>query len=187
MEQIKRGRGRPRKDSGAGGGNSDPSIQLDGVSVDTSSDEAAPGSGELVIDPTAFVGGSGSSDSRSSGNEPRSSRRGRKPGSGSASKKAAGNLSVSGVEKILYAMHMGVASLTKTPELMLDQAEATLLAGAITEVSKHYDMLDKVSDKAVAWVGLIQTVGVIYGPRALVIAGKRKKRSEEPPHLAAVA
>lgn len=182
QQPAKRGRGRPRKDAG---NDFEPAINVDGNTIATSLDEATGDDGNgSVIDPRAIGigdGASGGSDSRSAGvGTPR--KRGRKPGSGSR-KAAASPVSVSGVEKLLFSIHAMGASFLKTPELMIDQSEAALLAGAVVEVSKHYEILGGVSDKAVAWVNLAQCVGMIYGPRVVALkmrkAGDRQESGQE--------
>jgi len=114
-------------------------------------------------------------------------RRGRPPGSGkpgsngttagktagkSASQKAS-PASVTGIEKLLFSIHAMAAAMI-APELAINDDEAKLLAGALADVGMHYG--DNIDPRAVAWVGLIGTVGQIYGTR--FFAWKIRKANE---------
>lgn len=106
-------------------------------------------------------------------------KRGRKPGGGSAPKSGtarksnADNSSVKGLEKLIYSLHMMAAAATKTPELALDNQEASMMASAISAVQNHYDF--DVSEEVTIWVNLITASAAIYGPRAIVIYNRKKK------------
>lgn len=136
----------------------------------------------LIIDPASVepAGGSGDggsggpADPRPSDDKPR--KRGRPAGSG-ARKAAKNPVNVSGIEKLLLSTHGLLAHVAKTPELALDEAEASALAVAIADVSQHYDVLSRVSAEGVAWVNLMQAIGMVYGPR--VIAYKMRKTAEK--------
>lgn len=72
------------------------------------------------------------------------------------------------------------AKALKLDELKLDSEESKVLAGAIQNVASHYDYIPDA--KVVAWVGLIGTVGAIYGPRIVAIKVRKAtaKRGGKP-------
>jgi hypothetical protein len=72
---------------------------------------------------------------------------------------------------------MMAATVLKSPELVLEKGEADALANAIAEVEKHYSI--SLSPETRAWLGLATTAAMIYGPRAYLIA-KRRKRDAPP-------
>src|SRR5690606_32627743 len=105
---------------------------------------------------------------------------GRKPGpnskrtgTGPGKSKAQSNQGVNGLEKLLYSLHMMAAAATKTPELELDKQESAMLASAISDVQSHYNF--DVSEEVTIWVNLITALGAIYGPRVVVIYGRKQK------------
>lgn len=67
---------------------------------------------------------------------------------------------------------MMAATVFKSPELMLEKGEADALANAISEVEKFYSI--SLSAEQRAWLGLATTAAMIYGPRAYLIAKRRK-------------
>lgn len=67
---------------------------------------------------------------------------------------------------------MMAAAIFKSPELMLEKAEADSLAAAISEVEKFYSVT--LSPEARAWLGLTAVAAMIYGPRAWMIMKRRK-------------
>lgn len=68
--------------------------------------------------------------------------------------------------------------------LALEQHEAKALGVAAAEVAKHYPAMSSVVDpKVMAWWGLLQTAGMVYGPRALMIY--RGSRAPGPATVAA--
>jgi len=70
------------------------------------------------------------------------------------------------------------ATFLKSPELALQQTEADALAGAIAEVEKHYSV--SLSPETRAWLGLATVGAMIYGPRAYIIAQRRKAEKRSP-------
>lgn len=74
------------------------------------------------------------------------------------------------------------ATAFATPELALDEPEAKQLAGAITEVSRHYAI--NVDEKTMAWGQLFIAIGMIYGTRLIAVRTRKKteakKRASEP-------
>ena len=79
---------------------------------------------------------------------------------------------------MLLSIHGIGASLLKTPELAIDEGEAKMLASAVSEVSKHYEVLSKVSGEAVAWTHLISVCAIVYGPRIFAVRNRRPQREE---------
>lgn len=71
---------------------------------------------------------------------------------------------------------MAAAALS-VPELQLDQEESRALAGAIADVSSHYDTA--ISAEMMAWINLAAVGASVYGPRAFVII--QRKREEKKP------
>lgn len=136
--------------------------------------------GYIVIDPTA-VGtgaGAGNSDGGNPDGEPIKRRRGRPPGSGrkagTPGKAKTSQVDISGLEKILLSMHTMIAAAVKAPELAIKEDEAKILASAVSEVSKYYDI--GISEKAQAWTNLTMVCGAIYGPKIFMMVNKPKQK-----------
>lgn len=162
----------------------------DGIPAD---DNGTPG----AIDPAAFAGAGGGSEGESGSGSAGigeirynkdgsiAKRRGRKPGAGnsgasSGSRKNAGtSVSVNGIEKILLSLHMMGASALNTPELMLDDSEAKMLAEGIAGVQEFYSYAP--SAETIAWANLIAASVAIYGPRAVTVYNNRQKQKKEKP------
>lgn len=116
-------------------------------------------------------------------------KRGRKPGnsgSGSANSGASksgsgkkGDNAVSGLEKILYSVHMMGANFLKVPELMIAPDEAKILAQSINAVQEYYDW--DASEETIIWVNLVGALITVYGPRAAVLVSKANKKKKETP------
>lgn len=96
-------------------------------------------------------------------------------GSRRSTKKEA-HYSVSGVEQMLFSIHMGVAAMTRAPELALTQAEAKNLATAAVEVAKLYPQLN-VAPEVVAWMNFTMAAGAVYLPRIIAIRNRMKSES----------
>jgi hypothetical protein len=130
------------------------------------------GGGDDDFDPAIHVG-------RNSTNADGSYRRkrGRKSATGSA--KAAPPVSVSGIEAVLVSLHTIAATVTRTPELVLDGTEAEAMAKSIAEVAKHYPT--NIDPKLMAWVNLSATSAMIYGPRLWLIRDRKDKERRPTP------
>jgi hypothetical protein len=76
----------------------------------------------------------------------------------------------------LGGIHLGLASLTKTPELQLEDSESKALAYSIANVMEQFDM--SPDPRFVAVGGLITTCASIYGPRAYLIRERRKEEKK---------
>lgn len=102
-------------------------------------------------------------------------KRGRKAGNSTAPRsrsKASNQASVEGLTRMLAIIHMGIASATKTPELKLEDEEAEALAKSTAVVLEEFDI--RPDPKIEAIIGLVTTAGMIYGPRAYLIAERKK-------------
>ena len=72
---------------------------------------------------------------------------------------------------------MMAVTVLKSPELVLEKGEADALANAIAEVEKHYSI--SLSPETRAWLGLATTAAMIYGPRAYLIAKRRRQEGPQ--------
>jgi hypothetical protein len=95
-------------------------------------------------------------------------------GGRSAGRQKAKGYSVTGVEQLLFSIHLGVAAIAKAPELALTQTEANTLAKAGIAVAELYDF--DVAKEAVVWGNLIIAGASIYGPK--VIGAMMRKKAE---------
>lgn len=154
----------PVADAAGGNGGADSSNSDTGVSGNPVIDPAA-------IDAAGDTGGGGSGDANSTGKPKRKYTRRNSAGNTKASP-----LNINGVENILYSMHMMLSGITKTPELLLDKAEANAMAIAMAEVSKHYDVA--VAQKSLDWANLLMVVGGIYGTRLVAIRMRNSREKE---------
>jgi hypothetical protein len=126
---------------------------------------------EFRADPSGDGTGAG-------GNEPARKRRGRKPDAKASPRSAKANLSVEGIEKILFSVHTMCASFLHVPELALDENETKLLADAVANVAKHYAILP--DPRMQAWFQLAMIAGPIYGMRFWAIRNKAQQRKAQP-------
>ncbi len=114
--------------------------------------------------------GSNGSGNGSSAGEPVRKRRGRKPGSINAKKGE--TISVDGLASIIFSAHAMLAGITHSQELMLDPTEATQLAQATANVSRHYGVA--MAAKTVDWINFAMVAGGIYGTRLIAIRMRRQ-------------
>lgn len=164
-KSAKRNAGAASNNDGAGSGNegSDPFNPVDPDSLATGSD----GNGN------DGTGGSGEEQSAPK-------RRGRPPGTrnktgnGGASGKAKVSVTVTGIEKTLLSLHMIAATITATPELTLEDAEAKAIAEAINNVSDHY-AIPGIDEGPASIVMLVGTLLAIYGKRYMLLRAKKNK------------
>lgn len=75
---------------------------------------------------------------------------------------------------MLALAHMGIATISNTPEMQLTEQEAKLLATATVPVLEQFDF--KPDPRFTAVFGLVVVAGQIYVPRAVLI---RMRRAEE--------
>ena len=152
--------------------------------------------GIIIVDPTEFgrdgtdasAGGEPGGDSRGEddlGLTPTGRKRRKLGPRGPRTPKAA--LDIKGVEGILLQIHFTLAAISKTPELALNEAEATQLATALVQVSRHYNV-PQVAPAVVDHVNLAMALIAIYGTRlAALKMRKRPERAEETPNIYMVA
>ena len=76
---------------------------------------------------------------------------------------------------ILYAVHIGLAGVSHTPEVALSEQEAEAMAKAIAAVGKYY-WQPVISNKLAAWTALAMTAWAIYFPRVMAIREKTTPR-----------
>lgn len=133
-------------------------------------------SGTPVIDPADIGTGNdgGNGGSGNGGDEPK--RRGRKPGSKNKTRQAPPQIDLAGVEKLLLSAHSMLAAITKIREFELDESEARSIATAIARVTRHYPILDKISDSTVDHANLFSVLAGTYGTR--IFAYKTRAASE---------
>lgn len=132
----------------------------------------APGSAGSV-DPETLAGGDGSDGGAGEASAaPQAARRRRR-----RTKKSA--LDLAGVSDLLLAVHLGLATVTRRPELAVSQDEARALAEAAERVARHYDIA--ASQKALDWAALGLVSLTIYVPRIMAIRASRDKMTQPPP------
>lgn len=103
-------------------------------------------------------------------------KRGRKAGAGNRNSRPSDNsASVETLSRLLTIVHLGIATVTKTPELNLDQGEADSLAMASANVLEQFDI--RPDPKIEAVIGLVTTAGVIYGSKVYMIKARKKEES----------
>lgn len=134
-----------------------------------------------IVEPTDLSGDPGTGTDAGSANGAGSAdapkRRGRKPGSKNAGTKAQNKADISGLEKILFSVHLALAAATHTPELALDADEARELAKAAAEVQSHYELV--IDPKVLAWGQLIMVAGSLYTPRILAASIRIKREAKD--------
>lgn len=107
-------------------------------------------------------------------------KRGRRAGPAAAGKRGPKADSQAGIEsltRILTVLHIGIASATKTPEMVLEEDEAKSLAGATSDVLRQFDI--RPDPKIEALIGLAIVAGGIYGPRVYLIRERHKEEKEK--------
>lgn len=128
--------------------------------------------GKTGVDPAELAG-----EAADASDEPRK-RRGRGPGR--AKRTAADQKTgADNITRLLYALHVGIAKLTETPEMELTEPEAETLGGAVYGVASLYKP-SWLTEEAEAWGNLIIVCAAVYGPR-LIAARSRKDREKDAP------
>ena len=116
--------------------------------------------------------------------EQRGGRRGRPRGSKNVSTKATKE-NANDLTAILASVHFMLATLTKVPELNLEEAEARKLAEAIAKVNAHYGGF-VLPEKYLVWANFTIALGTVYGPRIVAYSNRvaseveQKKASNKP-------
>jgi hypothetical protein len=146
--------------------------------------ENGPSLADLAISPADAIGGgdSGTGGATGTGTEGTGEAR-RKPGPKPGSKKSASAarhpVDAHALEGMLYTVHMMLAGMTKTQELMLSQDEAKSLSVASANVARHYDV--GASQVMLDWTALAMCIGAIYGPRIIAIRINNAVRRPQKP------
>lgn len=84
-----------------------------------------------------------------------------------------------GFEGLIIAIHSGIASVSKLPELELDEEEARKVAVACDELARFYDVAPSAEVKL--WLNFAGTMGAVYAPRIIAISIRRKRERSAPP------
>ena len=75
--------------------------------------------------------------------------------------------SLESIERLLLAVHVGIANISHMPELEIGESEAKQLATSLDAVAAQYKI--KLDGKHGAVAGLISTLVMVYGPRVAFI------------------
>ncbi len=82
----------------------------------------------------------------------------------------------------IEGLHVMLATLTKQPIFVIKSEEAMLMAEAIADLSKHYD-LNIMSGPKATIINMVAVCGMIYVPRIMAInAMKRQARTPTQPN-----
>lgn len=150
----------------------------------------APGDGGHV------ASGDAPGDAPGTGDAPKP-KRGRPPGPGKSQgeKGQARNIRASFIEKTLYSIHLGLASVASAPEFKLDKDDAKELADAVAGVLAYYKVT--MTPKQEAYALLMEAAAKIYPPMVMTymmrlnLEAKHKKQHRPAPpqqsHTAPVA
>lgn len=98
--------------------------------------------------------------------------------SGTSERKARGSAGVKAIQNSLEGIHAIIAAATGFEDIRLSADESEPLAGAIAEVSKHYN-IPVVDPKYMAIAGLIFVAGKVYGPKAMLVKMELQERKEK--------
>jgi hypothetical protein len=82
-------------------------------------------------------------------------------------------MAVGTLQATLTEIHAMLAALTQTPELALGDDDAKRLAGALANVTRHYQ-LPTLSPERMALAMLVWTAGSIYFPKVRAIAQRKR-------------
>lgn len=88
-------------------------------------------------------------------------------------------LDVEALKDLLLGIHFGIAAIAHAPDFALDAEEAEKLAKASCNVMRHYDV--RTTQKAMDWAQLCIAMGVVYGPRIMMLAARKRERPETAP------
>jgi hypothetical protein len=80
---------------------------------------------------------------------------------------------------MLGVLHIGIAMVTKTPEMVLEDSEAQTLAKAAVPVLDQFNFVP--DPRFAAAFGLVVACGQIYGPRFMLINDRRKSETKARP------
>jgi hypothetical protein len=86
------------------------------------------------------------------------------------------SLSVEGIEGVLLTIHIMLASMTQTPELVLSEPEAKAYAVAVANVARHYPSFP-ITAELQDWLALGLVIVRVYSTRAIAIGIRKKRKS----------
>lgn len=78
---------------------------------------------------------------------------------------------------MLAVVHVGIAGITNTPEMALEDDEARLLAEAAVPVLDQFDFTP--DPRFAAAFGLVVASARVYGPRYVLIRARKAKEAED--------
>src|SRR5271165_4658290 len=109
-------------------------------------------------------------------------RRGRPVGSKNKSSQGtkAIPLDVNSVTFSLTGIHALLAAGLSSPELIMSESEAKIIASNAAAVMRHYDL--QASQKAIDWGNLVVALGAFYGPRFISIGVRKRAEARERRH-----
>lgn len=87
---------------------------------------------------------------------------------------------------LLQGAHAFIAEMAYIPHLVIDEDESRVLAQALAKVivssrpQKHLEELAEKFEQHGPWMGLILTLGAIYGPRAFVLWNAIRAKKVKP-------
>ena len=84
--------------------------------------------------------------------------------------------SLESIERLLLAVHVGIANISHMPELEIGESEAKQLATSLDAVAAQYKI--KLDGKHGAVAGLISTLVMVYGPRVAIIVMRQKAEAK---------
>lgn len=121
---------------------------------------------------SAGTASAGTASAGTIGSEPKR-KRGRPRGSKNRiSEKAALSVNTDAITAILLSGHAMLAGITKTPELVLDEREASAISDSAAKVASFYDVT--ADPKIVAWANLAMILGMVYGTRFVAVSMRKK-------------
>lgn len=142
--------------------------------VDPASGNTTSGTGNDTIGDTGSSSGTGT--------EINSGRRRRSDAGrirGPRTTKASVQAGLGGFDDAIFAIHLFLAGICRSPELELDQEEAKKVTEALDRLSSHYNVAP--SETTRVWMNFVGAMGSVYGPRVVSIytrAKAPKKKSE---------
>jgi hypothetical protein len=81
--------------------------------------------------------------------------------------------------KQLQGLHMMAATITQLPFVQINEQEAAMLADAIENVSREYDLA--LDGKTGAFIQLAAVAAIVYGPRLVHYQKLKKQAQREEP------
>jgi hypothetical protein len=140
--------------------------------------DAGTVNGFPAIEPAAeFIDAGTDPGTASAASEPQRRKRGRPAGSTAATKASKPRNIATGIEKMLFSIHMIGAGLFSTPELVLTPDETEAYAAAVADVASYYNAA--IDPRTLAWVNLVMVAGGLYGSRMVAIHHRLKSERKD--------